>query len=109
MASPLSSPHETPDPDFADLLAQRPHLRAHVLDGLVMDDVPLVNIAREAGTPCWVYSAATLRRRHAALRDALRGALERVMASGEYADVLSRHGVREGLIAQPSINGGAQG
>ena len=74
MASPLASPHDTPDPDFADLLAQRPHLRAHVLDGLVMDDVPLVNIAREVGTPTWVYSAATLRRRHAALRDALRDA-----------------------------------
>ncbi|MFH5923483.1 diaminopimelate decarboxylase [Roseomonas xinghualingensis] len=71
MASPLPAVHDTPDPDFADLLARRPHLKAHALDGLVMDDVPLVNIAREVGTPTWVYSAATLRRRHAALRDAL--------------------------------------
>ena len=43
------------------------------------------------------------------LRDALRGALERVMASGEYADVLERHDVRDGLVPQPSVNGGAQG
>ncbi|MBB5694144.1 diaminopimelate decarboxylase [Muricoccus pecuniae] len=71
MASPLSSPRSTPDPDFADLIARRPHLQAHALDGLVMEEVPLVHIAREVGTPTWVYSAGTLRRRHGALRDAL--------------------------------------
>ena len=71
MASPLPVPQDTPDPDFAELLARRPHLTAHVLDGLVMEDVPLVRIAREVGTPSWVYSAGTLRRRYGALRDAL--------------------------------------
>ena len=71
MASPLPAVHDTPDPDFAELLARRPHLKAHVLDGLVMDDVPLVQIAQRVGTPTWVYSAATLRRRYGALRDAL--------------------------------------
>ncbi|MBP0493779.1 diaminopimelate decarboxylase [Roseomonas indoligenes] len=74
MASPLPVPHDTPDPDFADLLARRPHLKAHALDGLVMDDVPLAQIARQVGTPTWVYSAATLRRRYGTLRDALEGA-----------------------------------
>jgi diaminopimelate decarboxylase len=74
MAAPLPAPHDTPDPDFAELIARRPHLSAHALDGLVMEEVPLARIAREAGTPSWVYSAGTLRRRHAALRDALRDA-----------------------------------
>ena len=43
------------------------------------------------------------------LRDAVRGALERVMASGEYADVLLRHGLQEGGVPEPSVNGGAAG
>ncbi|WP_426954859.1 diaminopimelate decarboxylase [Muricoccus radiodurans] len=74
MASPAPATRDTPDPDFAELLARRPHLTAHAFDGLVMDDVPLVQIARAVGTPTWVYSAGTLRRRHAMLRDALRDA-----------------------------------
>ena len=62
------------DPSAAELLAQRPQLSAHVLDGLCMDGVPLARIAAECGTPTWVYSAPTLRRRYRALRDALSGA-----------------------------------
>ena len=30
-----------PDPSIADLIAARPHLRFHAMDGLLMEDVPL--------------------------------------------------------------------
>ena len=73
MAAPLPL-HADADPDFAELLAARPHLTAHALDGLTIEEVPLARIAREVGTPTWVYSAGTLRRRFGALRDALAGA-----------------------------------
>jgi diaminopimelate decarboxylase len=62
------------DPSFAELIAARPHLSMHAMDGLVLDDVPLAAVADAVGTPCWVYSAGTMRRRCAALRDALAAA-----------------------------------
>ncbi|MFC0406783.1 diaminopimelate decarboxylase [Roseomonas elaeocarpi] len=71
MASPLPLAPDTPDPEFRDLLAQRPQLTAHAQDGLCLEDVPLARIAAEVGTPSWAYSANTLRRRYRALRDAL--------------------------------------
>ncbi|MFT8246025.1 diaminopimelate decarboxylase [Roseomonas sp. BN140053] len=74
MPSPLASPATTEDPSFAELLAQRPQLTAHAQDGLCLEDVPLARIAAEVGTPTWVYSAGTLRRRFRALRDALAAA-----------------------------------
>ena len=77
-------------------LVTNPRTRAHyqlAADTQYEPGLYGIAVAKDAGT----------------LRDALHGALERVMASGEYADVLGRHGVREGLIGQPSVNGGAQG
>ncbi|MDJ0386670.1 diaminopimelate decarboxylase [Roseomonas sp. E05] len=71
MAAPLPAAPEGADPTFADLIAARPALSAHALDGLLMEEVPLARIAREVGTPTWVYSAGTLRRRFRALRAAL--------------------------------------
>jgi diaminopimelate decarboxylase len=62
---------DSPDPTFAELLAGRPHLSQHAFDGLTVEDVPLARIAAEVGTPTWVYSAGTLRRRYGALRRAL--------------------------------------
>lgn len=41
------------------------------MDGLLIEGVPLAAIADALGTPCWVYSAAAMRARYAALRDAL--------------------------------------
>jgi diaminopimelate decarboxylase len=73
MAAPLPRP-DTADPSFAELLALRPHLSLHAMDGLVMEDVPLARIAAEIGTPAWVYSAGALRRRAGALKAALTGA-----------------------------------
>ncbi|WP_237217216.1 diaminopimelate decarboxylase [Falsiroseomonas oryziterrae] len=59
------------DPTFAELIAGRPHLSVHAHDGLTMEEVPLARIAAAVGTPTWVYSAGTLRRRFHALRGAL--------------------------------------
>ncbi|UFN49693.1 diaminopimelate decarboxylase [Roseomonas sp. OT10] len=74
MSAPLPAPAEAGDPDFAELLAQRPQLSAHALDGLCLEGVPLARLAEAVGTPCWAYSAGTLRRRYGALRAALKGA-----------------------------------
>jgi diaminopimelate decarboxylase len=53
------------------LIAARPWLRYHAMDGLLLDDVPLAGIADAAGTPTWVYSAATMRARYKALTGAM--------------------------------------
>ena len=65
---------DSPEPSIAELIAARPHLRMHALDGLTMEDVPLARISDAAGTPTWVYSAGTLRSRYRALTGALRDA-----------------------------------
>ncbi|MBW8270120.1 diaminopimelate decarboxylase [Caldovatus aquaticus] len=70
MAAPLPAASGD-DPCFAELIARRPHLSRHALDGLVMEEVPLARIAEAAGTPTWVYSAGALRRRLGLLRRAL--------------------------------------
>lgn len=62
------------DPTVADLLAARPHLSMHALDGLVFEDVPLNAIADAVGTPTWVMGAGTLRARYRRLAGALRDA-----------------------------------
>ncbi|NMJ40804.1 diaminopimelate decarboxylase [Roseomonas sp. JC162] len=70
MAAPLALT-DAADPSFAELLALRPHLSLHAMDGLVMEDVPLARIAQEVGTPAWVYSAGALRHRARSLKSAL--------------------------------------
>lgn len=59
------------DPSIAELIAARPHLSMHAMDGLVIEDVALNGVADAVGTPCWVYSAGSIRTRLAALRNAL--------------------------------------
>jgi diaminopimelate decarboxylase len=66
----LSTP-ETHEPTIAELIAARPHLAIHAMDGLVMDDVALNAIADDVGTPVWVYSASAMRRRYRMLAGAL--------------------------------------
>lgn len=70
MAAHLPASDE-PDPDTRALIAARPHLSLHAHDGLCLEGVPLVRIARELGTPSWVYGAGTIRARLAALHAAL--------------------------------------
>lgn len=59
------------DPTCAELIAARPHIRMDAMDGLLIEEVPLNRIADAVGTPCWVYSATTMRARARNLRAAL--------------------------------------
>jgi diaminopimelate decarboxylase len=66
-----ASEANTPDPSIAELIAARPHLHLHAMDGLLMEDVPLNRVGDAVGTPTWVYSAGSLRTRYRALAQAL--------------------------------------
>lgn len=74
MAIALPIAPDSADPTFDELLAARPALSLHARDGLLVEEVPLARIAAEHGTPTWVYSGGTLRRRFRALKAALEGA-----------------------------------
>ncbi|MDA8050224.1 MAG: diaminopimelate decarboxylase [Rhodospirillales bacterium] len=69
-----SPPLTGSDVSPAELIAARPQLSRHALDGLMLEGVPLAAIAAELGTPTYVYSAETLRSRYAALIAALAAA-----------------------------------
>jgi diaminopimelate decarboxylase len=71
MAVHAAPTFDAPDPTVAELIAARPFLSMHAMDGLLLDDVPLNRVADECGTPTWVYSAATMRARYRALTGAL--------------------------------------
>ncbi len=103
------------DPTPPELIAARPHLSMHAMDGLLVEDVPLNAIADSVGTPTWVISAGCLRSRLAALQNALAGlparvhyavkandhlAVLRLMArGGAGADVVSGGELRRALLA----------
>lgn len=73
MAAPSPLPYAAPtdDPTIAELLAARPHLAMHAMDGLTLEAVPLNRVADAVGTPTWVYGAGTMRTRYRALSRAL--------------------------------------
>jgi diaminopimelate decarboxylase len=71
MAVPSAPVADIPEPGSTELLAARPHLSMHAMDGLLIDDVPLNCIADAVGTPSWVYSASSMRRRYRSLAAAL--------------------------------------
>src|SRR6185312_858242 len=105
------------DPTIAELLAARPHLRMHAMDGLTVEGVPLNRIADAVGTPTWVYAAGAMRARARDLRTALRTAgldtslhyamnandhlavLRLFHAEGLGADVVSEGELRRALAA----------
>lgn len=58
------------DPTTAELIAARPQLSMHAMDGLMLEGVPLNAIADSLGTPTWVTSAGTFRARLAQLQRA---------------------------------------
>ncbi len=60
-------------PSIRELIAARPPLRLHAHDGLLLEDVPLGQIAASLGTPAWVIGAGTIRARLAAMAAALDG------------------------------------
>ena len=71
MAAPPPPNDPSTDPSVQDLIAARPWLKHDAFSGLMMDSVPLAGIADAVGTPTWVYSAATMRARYAALAGAM--------------------------------------
>jgi len=74
MTANIPNPPPPDDPSIAELIAARPPLATHPMDGLMLDGVALNAIADALGTPTWVYSAATMRARLNELAAALRGA-----------------------------------
>ena len=72
MPAPLALAHD-PDPTTAELIAARPHLSMHAMDGLLMEGVPLNAIADAVGSPTWVLSANCIRGRLRQLQDAMAG------------------------------------
>jgi diaminopimelate decarboxylase len=74
MSAPAPAPAPAAaEPTVAELIAARPHMTMHAMDGLLLEGVPLARIAAELGTPAWVYSAGTMRSRLAELKAALAG------------------------------------
>ncbi len=106
---------ETEAPSIADMLAARPHLQMHGIEGLMVEGVPLATIAAAVGTPCWVLSAGALRSRLASLRAAFvplgahihyavkandhLAVLRIMVAGGAGADVVSGGELRRALQA----------
>src|SRR5581483_11355876 len=68
-ADPTADP--TDDPTVAELLAARPCLTMHAMDGLTLESTPLNRIGDALGTPTWVYGAGTMRARYRMLANAL--------------------------------------
>ena len=119
MAAPAPAA-DADEPTLAALIAARPFLSLHALDGLVLEQVPLAAIADELGTPAWVYSAGTIRARLGELRAALAGlaqvhfavkandhlAVLRLMAEGGAgADVVSEGELRRARQAGIAAGG----
>ena len=75
------------DPSVADLIAGRPWLARHPMQGLLLEEVPLAAIAAAAGTPTWVVSASEIRRR----LDRLAGALAERRAAIHFAVKANDH------------------
>ena len=83
----------------------------HAQDGLCLEDVPLNAIADAYGTPCWVYGAATLRARYAALAAAFAAAglsphiHYAVKANDHLAvlDILRRAGAGADVVSQGEL------
>ncbi len=116
MPHPAALPHD-PDPTFAEMIAARPHLSMHAMDGLLMEGVPLHAVADAVGTPTWVLSAGSIRGRLRALQAAFAEAalsaqvhyavkandhlaVLRLMAQGGAgADVVSGGELRRALLA----------
>jgi diaminopimelate decarboxylase len=75
MSARVATPPTTDeDPTPAALIAARPGLSMHAMDGLLFAEVPLNAIADAVGTPTWVYAAPVMRARYRALAGALAAA-----------------------------------
>ncbi len=110
-SAPASRPEES---SLAALVAARPFLSLHAVDGLLLEEVPLARIADVLGTPTWVLSAGTITARLAEFTSALAGlarvhyavkandhlAVLRLMAAqGAGADIVSEGELRRARAA----------
>ncbi len=114
MPAPLALADDL-DPTIAELVAARPHLSLHAMDGLLMEGVPLNAIADAVGSPTWVLSANCIRGRLRQLQDAMAGlplhvhyavkandhlaVLQLMAAGGAGADVVSGGEMQRALRA----------
>ena len=74
----------------ADLIAARPALSRHALDGLLLDGVPLAAIAAQFGTPAYVMGADTLAARGCQMLAAMPGvAVHYAVKANDHLAVLS--------------------
>jgi polar amino acid transport system substrate-binding protein len=98
----------------ADALVQ---LRTGRADAVLNDYPPAAHLATDPKTRSRFQLASTAQyepglygiavpKDRAELRDAIRGALDELMRSGEYASILKRWGVSDGAVADSAINGG---
>jgi diaminopimelate decarboxylase len=103
----LAPLHDLPDPSTAELIAARPHLKLHAMDGLLMEGVPLNAVADALGTPSWVYSAGCLRARLAELTAALAGLdchIHYAVKANDHLAILTL--VRQGGAGADVVSGG---
>ncbi|MCH4090534.1 diaminopimelate decarboxylase [Acetobacter sp.] len=91
----------TPDPTVRELLATHPNLSLDVRSGLMLDGVPLQAIADEVGTPCWVMSADTLRKRAVKLQNAMKAA--GLSVSAHFAVKSNDHLAVLGIVSQAGM------
>jgi len=76
-------------PTASSLIAARPSLHMDSLSGLMFEDVALHDIARNYGTPVWVYGAATLHARVRMLQRAFAGvAIHYALKANDHLAVL---------------------
>jgi polar amino acid transport system substrate-binding protein len=104
-------------PDNARALVE---LRTGRAAAVLNDYPPAARLTTDARTSAHFQLASTVRYEHGfygiavpkdqpALRDALREAMDRVIRSGEYADVLDRWSVSSGAVSTATVNGGRAG
>ncbi|HTW28306.1 MAG TPA: diaminopimelate decarboxylase [Acetobacteraceae bacterium] len=94
-----------PDPSIADLLAARPYLSMHAMDGLILEDVPLATIADALGTPTWVIGAGTIRARYRLLAELPAQIRYAVKANDHLAvlRVLAREGAGADVVSEGEL------
>ena len=101
----------------ADALVQ---LRTGRAAAVLTDYPPAAHLASDPATGARFQLASTLQyepglygigvgKGRPQLRNALKGALDRLIRSGEYARILERWGVEDGALKASSVNGGAGG
>jgi polar amino acid transport system substrate-binding protein len=104
-------------PDNAQALVE---LRTGRAAAVLNDYPPAARLTTDARTSAHFQLASTtqyepgfygiaVRKDQPALREALREAMNRIIRSGEYAEVLDRWGVSSGAVSTATVNGGARG